>query len=245
MQAVLISIITINYNNFCGLKNTLESVKSLNFNDFEYIVIDGNSKDGSSDLIANSKIVDKYLIERDAGIYDAMNKGAKLACGKFLYFLNSGDIVLPDVFLKLRGLNNIFDYDVIYGSTKLISSDKIDLSRKIEVIFYDIPFCHQSVLLNKDVFMEYKFSEKYKLAADYHLFLKVYLAGYSFHQTNLFFSKIDITGVSHTKQIDVILEYVYIIYDVHKFVKACFFILVFLIKKHKFIFRLLIKNVLK
>jgi glycosyltransferase involved in cell wall biosynthesis len=244
MQPVLISIISINYNNFCGLKMTMESVKSLNFSDYEYIVIDGNSNDDSRDLIANSEIVDKYLIEHDEGIYDAMNKGAKLACGKFLYFLNSGDIVLNDVFSRLQDIKNVFDYDVIYGSTKSISSDKIDLSRKIGVIFYDIPFCHQSVLLNREVFLIYEFNRKYKLAADYELFLKVYLAGYSFYQTNIFFSKIDTTGLSHTKQIDVILEYVYIFYDVHKFNKACLIFFKFLIKKYKFILKLIIKKVL-
>jgi putative colanic acid biosynthesis glycosyltransferase len=245
MQRVLISIITINYNNFHGLKKTMESVKSLNFRDYEYIVIDGNSNDDSKDLITKSEIVDKYLIECDTGIYDAMNKGANLSCGKFLYFLNSGDIVLNDVFSKLQDINNVFDYDVIYGSTKSISSDKIDLSRKIDVIFYDIPFCHQSVLLNREVFLTYEFNKIYKLAADYELFLKVYLAGYSFYQTNIFFSKIDTTGLSHTKQIDVILEYVYIFYDVHKFNKACLIFFKFLIKKYKFILKLIIKKVLK
>ncbi len=245
MQPILISIITINYNNFCGLKNTMESVKSLKFSDYEYVIIDGNSNDNSRDLIAKSDIVDKYLIEPDAGIYDAMNKGAKLASGKYLFFLNSGDIVLPHVFSKLYGINHIFDYDVIYGSTKSISSDKIDLSRKIDVIFYDIPFCHQSVLLKRDVFMFYEFNKKYKLAADYELFLKIYLAGYSFYQTNIFFSKIDTTGLSHTKQIDVVLEYIHIIFDVHKFKKAVYVFFIFITRTFRFIVKLLLKKFLK
>jgi glycosyltransferase involved in cell wall biosynthesis len=245
MQAVLISIITINFNNCVGLKRTIESVGAMKFSDYEYIVVDGNSSDDSKNLIVNSEIIDKYLIELDSGIYDAMNKGAKLASGKFLYFLNSGDIVISDLFSNLHEVKNIFQYDVIYGSTKSISTDYVDISRKKEVIFYDIPFCHQSVFLNREVFRSFEFNLKYKLAADYELFLKVYLAGYRFYQTSFFFSKIDTNGLSHTKQLSVVLEYIQIIFDVHKFGKSIFFFITFIAKKYKFIMRLLFKNLLK
>lgn len=239
---MLISIISINFNNFHGLKKTIKSVIELNFNDYEYIVIDGNSTDNSRDLIVNSCAVDKYLIEKDIGIYDAMNKGARLASGRFLYFLNSGDVVCPDIFSKLYEIKDVFNYDVIYGSTKSFSSDVIDLSRKVDVILYDIPFCHQSVLMKREVFMKFKFSYKYKLAADYHLFLQVYLTGYRFYQTDLIFSTIDTTGVSHTRQLEVIREYVNIIFAVHYFAKSCLIFSLFLVKKHRFILRVILKK---
>jgi putative colanic acid biosynthesis glycosyltransferase len=245
MQPVLISIISINYNNFYGLKKTIESIKSLNFTNFEYIVIDGDSIDNSKDLILKSSIIDKFIIEKDSGIYDAMNKGARLASGRFIYFLNSGDIVLPDVFTELCQIKNIFDHDVIYGSTKSFSSESIDFSRDLNVIYYDIPFCHQSVLLNREVFMKFNFSNNYKLAADYHLFLNVFLSGHSFYRTNIIFSKIDITGVSHTRQLSVLSEYVNIFFDVHSFPKSCYVFLLFLVKKYRFILKLLIQNISK
>ncbi len=82
-----LSIITINFNNAVGLKKTIESVVNQTSNDFEYIVIDGGSKDGSIDIIKkyDSKI-NYWISEPDNGIYHAMNKGILLAKGDYLEF---------------------------------------------------------------------------------------------------------------------------------------------------------------
>lgn len=88
----LISIITINFNNAAGLARTLSSVSEQKFTDFEHIVIDGASTDGSLDCIRRSENgLAHWVSEPDTGVYDAQNKGIGMACGRFLLFLNSGD----------------------------------------------------------------------------------------------------------------------------------------------------------
>ena len=85
-------IITINYNNVDGLRKTINSVISQTFRDFEWIVIDGGSTDGSKDLINQYVEYFSYSIsEPDSGVYNAMNKGIKVAHGEYFIFLNSGD----------------------------------------------------------------------------------------------------------------------------------------------------------
>lgn len=87
-----LSIITINYNNKEGLKRTAESVKRQRCKDFEYIVVDGDSSDGSKEVMQEyADTIDIAISEKDTGIYNAMNKGVKVAQGEFLLFLNSGD----------------------------------------------------------------------------------------------------------------------------------------------------------
>lgn len=94
-----LSIITINRNNSSGLKHTLESVKAQSYNDFEYIIIDGASTDGSVELIVQEcERWDRcvWISEPDAGIYNAMNKGIRMAHGEYLLFLNSGDYLVAE-----------------------------------------------------------------------------------------------------------------------------------------------------
>jgi glycosyltransferase involved in cell wall biosynthesis len=90
-----LSIITVNLNNIGGLQKTFESVFNQLFSDYEYIVIDGGSTDGSVDIIAQNAIKISYWIsERDNGIYHAMNKGIQVSKGEYILFLNSGDSLL-------------------------------------------------------------------------------------------------------------------------------------------------------
>jgi len=88
----MISVVTINFNNIKGLEKTVRSVISQNQLDFEYLIIDGKSNDGSIDYLKSLSYKNiKIFINKDLGIYDAINKGIKYSTGKFVYFLNSGD----------------------------------------------------------------------------------------------------------------------------------------------------------
>ena len=88
-----ISIITINYNNCEGLRRTIESVVNQTCRDFEYIIIDGGSTDGSVDVIKRyADNIDYWVSEPDKGIYNAMNKGIRMATGDYVQILNSGDM---------------------------------------------------------------------------------------------------------------------------------------------------------
>ena len=119
---MLFSIITINLNNKKGLINTLQSVESQDFSDFEHLIIDGNSIDGSLDVlkkINNKKIF--WISENDNGIYHAMNKGILKSKGKYLIFINSGDKFSNNKSLDLINQKKK-DFDIVY-SNMIIQSD--------------------------------------------------------------------------------------------------------------------------
>ena len=129
---MILSIITINYNNAAGLEKTMKSVLSQTNNDFEYVVIDGGSNDGSVDVIRRyekefgSRL--NWVSERDKGIYDAMNKGIRKAQGEYLEFLNSGDCLVDDqVVERMVGELKKRDYpSILYGNMlKSLSDGKI------------------------------------------------------------------------------------------------------------------------
>lgn len=112
---MILTIVTINYNNASGLRRTIASVVNQSFRDFEYVIVDGDSTDGSVALLEeNRSNIQQLLIEPDNGIYQAMNKGISLAQGEYLLFLNSGD-----EFVSKHILEDIHGYlkggDIIYG----------------------------------------------------------------------------------------------------------------------------------
>ena len=93
-----LSIITINYNNAEGLRKTMESVLAQSYTEIEYIIVDGASTDGSVDVIRElaTRPTIKWVSEKDTGIYNAMNKGIRMATGEYIQILNSGDILAAD-----------------------------------------------------------------------------------------------------------------------------------------------------
>lgn len=128
-----VSVITINFNDVKGLKLTIESVLKQNYKEFEYIVIDGGSTDGSVMLLESYKISFiknniefKYISEKDDGIYDAMNKGIDIAQGIWLNFMNSGDYYYSEkVLSNIFNENNFNSTDIIYGKWKKINKDQL------------------------------------------------------------------------------------------------------------------------
>ena len=112
-----LSVITVNYNNITGLKKTFESVFCQTNKEFEYIVIDGASVDGSVDeIIAHKADIEYYVSEPDRGVYDAMNKGIKVATGDYCVFMNSGDCFYSDDVVE-AALPLLDGTDIVYGNT--------------------------------------------------------------------------------------------------------------------------------
>lgn len=109
-----LSIITINHNNLKGLKRTVESVVNQTWQEFEFVVIDGGSTDGSAAYIeSQSEYIDYWVSEPDTGIYNAMNKGIVKATGKYLLFLNSGDHLYSNEVLE-QNHKSLNLYDIVY-----------------------------------------------------------------------------------------------------------------------------------
>jgi glycosyltransferase involved in cell wall biosynthesis len=167
-----LSIITVNLNNSQGLKKTLESVDCQTFQDFEYILIDGGSTDGSVELIKQHKSSFIYQIsEPDSGVYNAMNKGIRKAIGEYLLFLNSGDFlvnkdVLSNVFSGnhnsdfLLGRCNISERGVVVQTTN--PPAKITFG-----YLYEFGLAHQSTFIKREMFEKFGlYREDFRYNAD-------------------------------------------------------------------------------
>ena len=173
MQLPKITVITVVYNDANGIKRTIDSVESLDYQNIEYIIIDGNSADNTVDVIqANSKKVSKWISEPDSGIYDAMNKGIGMSTGDWLIFMNAGDeFADKDVISYI--IPYINDYDIIYGSMLRVSDTAQYITRGITSEYPDAfdfmhgSLGHQASFINRKVFkITGNYSTEYKLASD-------------------------------------------------------------------------------
>ncbi len=153
-----LSIITIAYNNAVGLRQTLRSTlcDQLSFSDFEQIVVDGGSTDGTADVIAEYK--DRlawWCSEKDEGIYNAMNKGAMHARGEYLLFLNSGDLLKTDMLAEV--FREPFDEELVYSDVYTFKPSGIALSHAADIkeltpgwfLYNTLP--HQAMLIKKSL----------------------------------------------------------------------------------------------
>jgi glycosyltransferase involved in cell wall biosynthesis len=175
---MILSIITINLNNRAGLEKTIQSVTGQSFSEFEYIIIDGGSTDGSVDIIKEYKERITYWIsEKDKGIYNAMNKGILKANGDYCLFINSGDF-----FIKSTILNEMINYingeDILYGNgffeAKNNTLDKLECPEKLTLGFFTM-FCllHPCTLVKLSLFDKYGlYNESNKIVSDLEFFVK-------------------------------------------------------------------------
>ena len=199
-----LSIITVNLNNRDGLKKTIDSVVSQTFRDYEWIVIDGGSTDGSKELIEQYAEHFAYWVsEPDKGIYNAMNKGIKVAKGEYLQFLNSGDWLVDETALERCFSHNLVA-DVLYGDLYLYDNG---LKREIVYpealtlkVFYRSSLCHQSSFIRRELFNDGLYNEGYKIVSDWEFFLRQALNNKSFKHINEFVTCYDLGGISSTNE---------------------------------------------
>lgn len=203
MKSPFLSIITINFNNCEGLKKTIESVLSQTFTDFEYIVIDGDSNDGSKEFLQtlDRSMID-WVCEKDLGIYNAMNKGIRKATGEYFLFLNSGDVLNGAGALNEFISHPKFDGDIIYGDYKFEDGYKIYPDTLDPSYFIKTSLPHQSTLFRSSVFEEMgHYDESYRMGADRAFFIKCYLSEtYKFQHILYFLTVFDMSGISNDAQ---------------------------------------------
>lgn len=161
----LFSIITVTKNNLRGLNATWGSVKAQSFKDYEWIVIDGLSDDGTKDLL--STLPAHTLSEADNGIYDAMNKGAGRARGDYIIFLNAGDLFAdPDILSTLFKAIRAESPDFIYGDA-LETGGFYKKARHHTKIDWGMITHHQAMLYRRDLIHGLQYDTKLQIAADY------------------------------------------------------------------------------
>ena len=175
-----LSIITINYNHLDGLKNTFESVIVQTWKEYEWIIIDGGSTDGSLEFIQEHKSLFSYWCsEKDGGVYNAQNKGITHAEGEYIVFLNSGDIFASRVTLQIvfgenRKSDILFWYMMRKSKDGLPHNWPSMKSHLSWVDFYYDTLPHQSSYIKRELFEKYGgYDENYRRLADWKWFFDV------------------------------------------------------------------------
>jgi len=171
-----LSIITINLNNAIGLRKTIESVISQTFKDYEYIIIDGASVDGSIEILKEfSDQLTCWVSEPDKGIYNAMNKGIKLAKGEYLLMMNSGDVFYKKNTLK-RSLEFGLNKDLVYGDILEIVNEHELCNKKFPEkllfsFFYKYSLGHQAIFVKRTLHDTIgPYFESFKIVSDWCFF---------------------------------------------------------------------------
>ena len=222
-----LSIITINYNNAEGLRKTLASVAEQTYPNIEHIIVDGGSTDGSVEVIreyeqqlasSHSPLASrlKWVSEPDKGIYNAMNKGIKMANGEYCQFLNSGDILINDnctqqMIEQLHKSNNdlTLPLGVIYGNMKkelpngVIQHDACNGGNAVTLnMFYRGCLNHSPAYIRRDLFDKYGlYDETLRICSDWKFYLQsLVLGGESVEYADIDMTLFDMTGISETNK---------------------------------------------
>ncbi len=182
----LFSIVTIVYNRADEIELTLKSVQQQSCRDYEYLVIDGNSNDGTREILERYRSdIDTLISEPDKGIYDAMNKGLQHASGQYILFLNAGDRfadveVLSDVQRQLQKT----PCDALYGDHIIQYPDGSRLHQQapdnLDNLYKRMQFSHQALFLDTGQARLIGFDTRYRIAADYNMIFQAYLKGLRF-----------------------------------------------------------------
>ncbi|MCX5699120.1 MAG: glycosyltransferase family 2 protein [Candidatus Omnitrophica bacterium] len=205
-----ISIVTPSWNSAQFLERTILSVLNQNYPNLEYIVIDGESTDRSVAIIKKyDKYLEHWISEPDKGIYDAMNKGIRLASGDWVNFMNAGDVFYNSNSVSL--LTKYFREDavLIYGDVRISYDDfeRTQYAKSFSRLWRGASCCHQSVFIKKQILAKLKFNLEYNLAADYELLCRVYLGGYQVSKVDVIISKVINGGQADIKRIEVLREF--------------------------------------
>ena len=208
---VNITIITVVFNRFNTIEKTIKSVLNQSYNFIDYIIIDGNSNDGTIEIINKYKSKLKYFIsEKDNGIYEAMNKGLNLVHDddSLILFLNADDYLIDNnIISHFADFYNGFDF--IYGKVKYQNDKKFVINGKIESFesLYKGMIQHQATFCKKRVFKILgNFDTNYKITADYNFAIKVFKSNFRISYYNKIISVMKMGGVSSNQAFKMHLE---------------------------------------
>ena len=212
----LISIVTVVLNYRDGLKGTEESVSCQTFRNYEWLVVDGGSRDGSADIPRTSDIEPlKWVSEPDRGLYDAMNKGVKMATGRYVLFLNAGDKlagekVTEDIAqLIAEVLSREQTAPVIMGGFNLVlpQGGKVyKPPRRVEYIRHSLPTSHQAIFFPSDFIKHHPYDVTYRICGDYYIAALAYRVGRNFLAVDVSVADFELGGLSYRQPLALMHE---------------------------------------
>lgn len=168
-----LSVITINLNNLEGLRKTIESVISQTWQDFEWIIIDGGSSDGSKELIEeNEAHISFWCSEPDNGIFNAMNKGVAMASGTYCIFMNSGDTFHGNK--TIEEVIGLLHEDIVMGAVQLAGTDIIRKAPEPLTLagLFDKSIPHNAAFIKTELPRRHPYDESRKIISDWKFFLQ-------------------------------------------------------------------------
>ncbi len=195
------SIITINYNNSIGLERTIKSVLCQTYDDFEYIVIDGASTDGSVDIVKKyDKKLAYWISEKDNGIYHAMNKGVAHANGSYCIFMNSGDCFCSNGVLERVAALDLKD-EILVGDVISNTDGKVIPTRPSRELslyhLYSVSIPHQASFIRTELLKKYPYDESLRISSDWKFFLQtIIIDNCSFKFIDVIVAEYDQSGLS-------------------------------------------------
>ena len=215
-DAPKISVVTICFNE-PGLDHTLKSVREQTYRGFEWIVIDGGSNKETLDKFQRYRdIIDVFVSEKDAGIYDAMNKGIRRASGEYIIFMNAGDCFYDrHVLERVAEFMQTDNSDVIYGyikvvgkrqNTRFIYIPAIDIQSDPD-FFFEKNFPHQGEFIRRDLFDRCgMYRMDYKIWSDWVGNLTFHRSGARFSEIDCVIARYDDGGISSTRSLESQME---------------------------------------
>lgn len=195
------SVITVCYNEAANIKETLDSIVRQTSRDYEWIVVDGGSTDGTKEILEQyASHFAWWCSEPDKGTYNAMNKGVKHATGEYLIFMNGGDCFHDEHVLE--AVSDHLSADIVEGQAlrkdnrQLLHQHDADIIRQLLVDGIN----HQSVFIRRKLLLHYPYDEKYKIVADWKFWLQTLLRDRcSYAQVAIPVADIDMTGMTYSQ----------------------------------------------
>jgi len=199
----LITVVTVVFNGEEHLEETILSVINQTYSNVEYIIVDGGSTDGTIDIIRkNEDFIDYWVSEKDAGIYDAMNKGIDLATGIWINFMNCGDLLLRIPINDMK-----YSLNLVYGEVVTNKGKKISISKNVKYSDFKkgMVVCHQACFYKNKKAKEIKYDKNYKLAADQKFTAQFFKLGGTFF-CNKVLASYDLNGISTRNHFKILKE---------------------------------------
>ncbi len=200
-QNPLVTVITVVFDGVKGLEKTIQSVIGQSYDNVEYLVIDGGSTDGTIDVIRKYEDkIDYWVSETDFGIYDAMNKGIRLSRGDFIGIIGAGDCYEKQAIARVVETFSQKAADVVYGDVEVVDAETA-LSYRRRSRSELMPrtmssISHPTTFAKRSIYLSRLFDTKARIAADYDLFLGLYIDGYRFEHSGGIVAHILTGGVS-------------------------------------------------